>query len=177
VTKTVPPRLLWAVEQLAIEPDDRLLEIGCGGGVAVSLICDRLDEGRITAIDPSAVMVERAARRNEQHVASGKATIRLGRLEDLDFDDGSFTKVFAINVNLFWTRSPARELEIIRRLLTKDGELYLFYSPPSAARVDPLAEQLVTALSELGFSGATVETAEAGDSAVLCVRARPVVRS
>jgi cyclopropane fatty-acyl-phospholipid synthase-like methyltransferase len=42
VTATVPPRLLWAVEQLAIEPDDQVLEIGCGGGVAVWLICDRL---------------------------------------------------------------------------------------------------------------------------------------
>src|SRR5918995_3465212 len=68
VADAVPPRLLWAVERLSVEPDDHLLEIGCGGGLAVSLICQRLGDGTITAIDRSPVMVERAAKRNEQHV-------------------------------------------------------------------------------------------------------------
>ena len=36
---TVPERVAWAVEMLDIAPDDRLLEIGCGAGQAVSLIC------------------------------------------------------------------------------------------------------------------------------------------
>jgi ubiquinone/menaquinone biosynthesis C-methylase UbiE len=101
VADAVPLRLLWAVERLSIEPDDHLLEIGCGSGVAVSLICDRLGDGTITAIDRSPVMVERTAKRNEQYVASGKATIQLGELEDLELPDESFTKIFAVNVNCF----------------------------------------------------------------------------
>jgi cyclopropane fatty-acyl-phospholipid synthase-like methyltransferase len=28
----------WAVETLALKPDERVLEIGCGNGLAVSLI-------------------------------------------------------------------------------------------------------------------------------------------
>jgi SAM-dependent methyltransferase len=128
----VPPRLLWAVERLSVEPDDHLLEIGCGSGVAVSMICDRLGDGTITAIDRSPVMVERAVVRNGQHIAAGKAKIQLGELPDLELPAGSFTKIFAINVNPFWVRSPATELKVAKRLLAPCGGFFLFYDAPSS---------------------------------------------
>ena len=56
----IPERLTWAVEMLAVEPADQVLEIGCGTGVALSLLCERIDGGGVTAIDRSAVMVRRA---------------------------------------------------------------------------------------------------------------------
>jgi hypothetical protein len=62
------------------------------------LIGDRLGGGTITAIDRSPVMVERAVVRNGRHIASGKATIQLGELPELELPAGSFTKIFAVNV-------------------------------------------------------------------------------
>jgi trans-aconitate methyltransferase len=61
---------------MAPDPDDQLLEIGCGPGVAVSLVCERLAGGRIVAVDRSPTAIERAARRNAEHVASGRAVLR-----------------------------------------------------------------------------------------------------
>jgi ubiquinone/menaquinone biosynthesis C-methylase UbiE len=167
VAEVIPARLLWAVEQLGIEPDDRLLEVGCGGGVAVSLVCERLEGGTITAIDRSPTMVERAAKRNEQHVAAGKATIRVGELGDLELPPRSFTKIFAINVNLFWVRSSEPELEIVKRLLKPGGTLSVFYDAPSESKLRTIADRLAA------LPRASIELATAGSGSLLAVVVRP----
>jgi ubiquinone/menaquinone biosynthesis C-methylase UbiE len=59
----VPERIRWAVRTMAPGPDDHLLEIGCGPGVAVAHVCQRLAGGQILAIDRSATAIARAARR------------------------------------------------------------------------------------------------------------------
>jgi protein-L-isoaspartate O-methyltransferase len=63
MTSPVPERVRWAVERLAVQPSDRVLEIGCGSGVAATMICERLVEGQMLAIDRSEVQIERARRR------------------------------------------------------------------------------------------------------------------
>jgi SAM-dependent methyltransferase len=117
---------------MAPDPADHLLEIGCGPGVAVALVCERLEGGRVTAIDRSPTAIRRAAARNAGHVAAGRAVLRTAALESLRPEDlpegpGGFDKVFAMNVNLFWVRDPARELALIRALLRPGGTLSLFY--------------------------------------------------
>src|ERR1051326_4072220 len=94
-------RFVWAVDTLAPDAADRLLEVGCGHGVAVSLVCERLTSGRITAIDRSEKMIAMAARRNREHVAEGRAVLNTVALEEADFGNERFGKVFAFNVAPF----------------------------------------------------------------------------
>lgn len=126
-------RLVWAVETLAPGPADRLLEVGCGHGVAVSLVCERLTTGRITAIDRSPKMIEMAARRNREHVAAGRAVLRTAALEEADLGDERFDKVFAFNVAPFWLQ-PKEALGIVGRHLAPGGAIYVFWDARHAQR-------------------------------------------
>jgi cyclopropane fatty-acyl-phospholipid synthase-like methyltransferase len=131
---------------LAVEPGDRLLEIGGGPGVAASLVCDRLDSGSLLLIDRSPTAIERTRRRNSEHVASGRLALETVDVADFDPGTGRFDKIFAVNVNVFWTSSATEELGRIRRALQRDGRLFLFYTTPSAARARQVLGRVVDAL-------------------------------
>ena len=123
-------RLRSVVELLDIRPDDRVLEIGCGHGVAATLVCERLEEGHLTAIDRSAKMIQAATRRNEAYVEAGRAEFLVAPLEDLDLGDRCFGKIFAVRVGLFY-REPERARSIAERWLAPGGEVFVFFDLPS----------------------------------------------
>jgi cyclopropane fatty-acyl-phospholipid synthase-like methyltransferase len=169
----IEARLGWAIDTLAIDPADQLLEIGCGRGVAVCMVCEKLTSGRIVAIDRSAAMITLAERRNAENVAAGKAVFRATALDAADLNGERFDKVFAINVNLFWVRSSATELEFVRRSLKPEGAMYLFHRGPEPARAKAIAENVATFLTDHGFSVATLTTTNANRTApVVCLVAR-----
>jgi SAM-dependent methyltransferase len=168
-----PERVVWAVEQLAIDPKDRLLEIGCGSGYAVALVCRQLGRGTITAIDRSALQVRRARERNQRDIAAGRARIEQLSLANTAEELGqlSFDKVFAINVNAFWTQPAASNLHLAR-LLRPSSLAYLIYEPPSAARLKELQKILPEQLQKHGLQVIAVRQASFRASQALCLVAR-----
>jgi cyclopropane fatty-acyl-phospholipid synthase-like methyltransferase len=152
VAGVIPERIRWAVEMLAIERRDRLLEIGGGPGVAASLVCERLDGGSLLVIDRSATAIERTRRRNAEHLASGRLAVETVDVADFDSGTARFDKVFAVNVNVFWTTAATDELARIRRALDHDGRFFLFYETPSAARARQAVGRAARALQANGFA-------------------------
>jgi ubiquinone/menaquinone biosynthesis C-methylase UbiE len=122
-------RLRAVVDRLEIRPDDRVLEIGCGHGVAATMVCERLDGGRLTAIDRSPKMIEAAKKRNAAFVDAGKAEFLVQELEDMDFGDRRFDVIFAVRVGLFH-REPERANALAERWLAPGGRVEAFYDEP-----------------------------------------------
>ncbi|HEV2775575.1 MAG TPA: class I SAM-dependent methyltransferase [Solirubrobacteraceae bacterium] len=130
-------RLRAIVDELDIQPDDPVLEIGCGHGVAATLVCERLaaGTGRLTAIDRSAKMIDAATKRNAAHVQAGTAEFLVGKLEDLGplLGDRRFDVVFAVGVGLFH-RAPGRARALVGPWLKPTGRVHAFFDPPARAR-------------------------------------------
>jgi ubiquinone/menaquinone biosynthesis C-methylase UbiE len=123
-------RLRSIIEQLDIQRADRVLEVGCGHGVAATFVCERLDGGHLTAVDRSPKMIEAASRRNAEHVAAGKAEFLVARLEDLGLGDRRFDKIFAVRVGLFH-REPDRARGLVEPWLASGGKVFAFFDPPT----------------------------------------------
>jgi SAM-dependent methyltransferase len=122
-------RLGSIVDQLSIGADDLVLEIGCGHGVAASLVCQRLKRGHYTAIDRSGRMIEAARRRNAFHIASGRADFLTASLEDADLGSRRFDKIFAVRVGLFY-KEPERARILAERWLAAGGKLFSCFDHP-----------------------------------------------
>jgi ubiquinone/menaquinone biosynthesis C-methylase UbiE len=119
-------RLEELVERLQLRPADRVLEIGCGHGVAASLVCERLGGGAYTAVDRSPGMIAAAARRNARHVAAGRAEFLVMALEALDLGARRFDVAFAARVGLFH-REPERARGLVEPWLVAGGRLVTLY--------------------------------------------------
>jgi ubiquinone/menaquinone biosynthesis C-methylase UbiE len=128
----VSGRLRSVVDRLDVCPDDRVLEIGCGHGVTATLVCERLEGGRLTAVDRSAKMIEAATRRNAAFVEAGRAEFLVADLEDLDLVERRFDKILAIRVGLFH-REPERARAIAEKWLAPGGSVFVFFDEPSAS--------------------------------------------
>lgn len=174
VAAVVPERARWAVDRCGIGPDDRVLEIGCGNGAALSLIADRLVRGVVVGIDRSATAVERASHRNAAMIDTGRVEVR--RIELLDLApqptfDRAFDVVLAIDVNAF-TRPCVTELAVVRSVLIPDGRLHLVHRPPDPAKVDPIARHLSSVLPDNGFAVEDVVVAELAEGRIVGVAGR-----
>lgn len=123
-------RFEWAVEILDVRGDDHILEIGCGVGLAVEEIAEHLTTGKITAIDRSSAMIEKAIQRNQKNIESGKAGFVKTELLRFTKSDTKFNKIFFFNINFFWTQnSIVSEIAVIKSFLAKNGLIYIFYGP------------------------------------------------
>lgn len=170
MARPVAERLVWAMGRMKIDPSDRVLEIGCGHGDAVSLIGSRLASGTITAIDRSETMVAAASRKNASLVSSGRANFIAASLHEVDWGQRQFNLIFAVNVNLFWMQA-AKELAIIGQLLLPGGTVYLFNQPPVASKIKHIADATARNLAEAGFQVTGIIVGDELREPAVCVMA------
>lgn len=135
------------IEQLNCRPGDRILEVGVGTGISLSLYPA---EVRITGIDVSAEMLARAhARKQRERLIN----VELHEMdaEAMSFADDSFDKVVAMYVASV-VPNPQRLVDEMRRVCRPAGELFIVNHFHSNNPLLSRCEKLVAPLSRLvGF--------------------------
>jgi ubiquinone/menaquinone biosynthesis C-methylase UbiE len=117
---------------LELVPDDRVLEVGFGGGDLIDRMAPALTTGRIVGVDFSPDMTALCAKRFAPLVRAGRLELRCGPVETLPYADGSFTKACTVNTIYFWS-DPVGALREMRRTLVPQGRLVVTFNPPATA--------------------------------------------
>ena len=153
------------LEELRLDPEDVLLEIGCGGGAFLE---QALRSGcRAKAVDHSAEMVGVASELNATAIEEGRLEIVQASANDLPFADDSCT--CAAMMQVFFFLEPHAALAECRRVVREGGTLATFTVSEAAkgtpAAPEPMASrgrfytdaELVDLARAAGFRNATVE--------------------
>lgn len=164
-------RFDWAASVIAPAPSDQILEIGSGTGLLAALIAPELQSGHLVAIDKSAAMVSKAAKKNQPLISNGKMTLHTTAFSEF-ICKVPFNKIVAFNVNIF--RNPAKEqLKRLHAWLLPQGQLFIFYQTPTGIDKKLMAG-ISTVLTGNGFSMLNSLIVEKEPVRSFCLIATPV---
>jgi ubiquinone/menaquinone biosynthesis C-methylase UbiE len=111
----------WTIELMDIRPGSFILDIGCGGGMAIKEMARIATGGFVAGVDYSPVMVQQALKYNAAAVEAERVMVKRGDISNLPFDDASFDRACAIESFNYWP-DPVVGLREVFRVL-KDGGL------------------------------------------------------
>ena len=168
-------RSRWAVALLDVRPADRVLEIGCGPGVAIAELA-RAGAGHVYGVDHSEVMLRHASKRNAAAIRAGRVTLINAPADQLPPAlSGPFDVILAVNSLGFWP-GPAERLAELRTRLAPGGRVAIVSQPrcpgASAATSRSAADEIENQLRGAGYAHLSTETLPLRPP-VVCVIATP----
>ena len=117
-----------AIDNLALEPDSRVLDVGCGTGHAALTLAPLLPDGLACGIDISFAMVS-AARGKAPREVRGRVGFVQASSAALPYGDGSFDHVMCTN-SFHHYPDPLGVLAEMKRVLRPGGQLVIFENAP-----------------------------------------------
>ena len=124
-----------ALRLLDVQPEDRVLEVGFGGGsLLASILAAR--PSKAIGVDLSEEMVARGRSRFRREIAAGRAQILAGSVERLPIGDATVDKACSLNSIYFW-KDPAAAMAELARVLRPSGLLILGFEAAETLRAWP----------------------------------------
>ncbi len=133
----------------AVEANDRVLEVGFGGGALAEKVLAAAPGVTVSGVDTSEVMVRMANDRLGDAIREGRADLKLGDVSLLPYADESFDKALSVHSIYFWA-DPTADLGEVQRVLVPGG---LF-----VVTIDPTEPMQEVAAKRAGYDTWSEET-------------------
>jgi ubiquinone/menaquinone biosynthesis C-methylase UbiE len=131
----------WLVDQARIQPEQRVLEIGCGTGNLAILIKRLHPDAEVVGIDPDPKALARAQRKAGREALS--VQLDRGFAEELPYPDAFFDRVLsALMFHHLGSEEKEKTLDEARRVLKPGGSLHLLDFGGATARSDGFLARL-----------------------------------
>ena len=92
----------WGLEHLPELTVSQAVDLGCGGGRNAGELLKKYPAAHVTAIDYSALCVEKAKAYNRAMIAAGRCTVQQGNVAELSIPGESFDLATAFETVYFW---------------------------------------------------------------------------
>jgi ubiquinone/menaquinone biosynthesis C-methylase UbiE len=144
-------RSAWALEKLAPQNGEKILEIGFGPGVDLKRIARAVGtRGFVGGVDVSIPMLRQATRRNQRLINEGRVIVQLGNATGLPYPESTFHAVYAVGAAHLWP-DLGRSASEIRRVLRARGRVVLVV-PGGPKGAEHWRDTLTEHLKGAGFS-------------------------
>ena len=107
-----------------LNPGNRVLDIGCGGGQVLSLLAKNKNFSFVVGIDTSKTALQLSEKKNHLFIKKGIMKIIHAEVENLPFENSCFDAVTCFNTHFHWQNLIAG-LSEIRRVLKANGQLLI----------------------------------------------------
>ncbi len=168
-------RSVWTLDLLDLRPEDRVLEVGFGPGVALQKASDRATRGKLMGIDHSPTMLAQARRRNRVAIAAGRLELRLASVDPLPELGVQLDKVYSVNVVQFWA-DQAAVFRALRAQMAPRAVIATTYQPrhrgATAGDAEAMGRRIAQALAEARLEQVHQERLPLQPLPAVCVLAR-----
>jgi ubiquinone/menaquinone biosynthesis C-methylase UbiE len=115
------PIVLPMLAMMNVQPDEAVLDVGCGTGWLCRLLARRVTEGRVVGMDVSDEMIRRA---EEASAGVANLSFTMGPVDAIPQPAAQFTRVVSVESAYYWPE-PASGLKEIRRVLRPGGSVWM----------------------------------------------------
>ena len=122
-------------EQLGISGQERVLEVGFGGGDLIEWIL-AATEAKAIGVEASEAMLKRAQGRFRRELGQGRLRLEQGLADALPLPDGCIDRACSVNSLYFWPHLEAA-LGELARVLRPGGRLVLCFQAPESVLAWP----------------------------------------